>query len=665
MSRQFLTGLNLNKNELLNARIQNLANAPSSPVAGQIYYNTGDNTLRYWNGTAWLTLAQGGSVTDAINNAINALDTDDIEEGSSNLYYTTARAKTDAAALLTGASLTNITITGDGDGLTITAENGVADSDTDDLTEGSTNLYFTDSRAVTAVETAATSADTANKIVKRDGFGNFAANEVTFNAVNVGDAGYVSDEGTTLAIEATTGNALSLGGATGVTIGSTGGDITLSPDGNVHVNASVIATGNVEGSQATFGGATPNADGGLYVRKSDDSLVLSVDATAAIVDINGTLKVGPSYTSIEISDDGSGNGVVYAPNNNLLLQSDNGNAGVYLGTAVSDNRVVAQGAEQTLTNKTLGTGTVLGADLDANSNKIINVATPTANTDAANKAYVDSTAQGLDVKASVHAATTTAGTLATSFENGDTVDGHTLSTGDRILIKNQADPKENGIYVVNASGAPTRAADADTDGELTKGSFVFVENGSQASTGWVLSTLTGALDATGSSRLFTQFSGAGLITAGNGLTKTGNTLDVVGTADRITVGADSVDIASTYEGQTSIVTVGTITTGTWNGTTIAIENGGTGATTAAGARANLGAVTKYAVNNPALTATSGSVSWVVTHNLGTEDVIVQLKDISSKELVEVDVDITTNNTVTLSWVSGNVVDDSYRVVVIG
>jgi hypothetical protein len=82
----------------------------------------------------------------------DALDTDDVEEGSANLYFTASRAKTSAAELLTGASLTNITITGTGAGLTITAENGVADSDTDDLEEGSTNLYFTDVRAVDALE---------------------------------------------------------------------------------------------------------------------------------------------------------------------------------------------------------------------------------------------------------------------------------------------------------------------------------------------------------------------------------------------------------------------------------------------------------------------------------------------------------------------------------
>jgi hypothetical protein len=95
--------------------------------------------------------AQTAAQTFATN-AINALDTDDIEEGATNLYFESGRAKTAAAELLTGATLTNIQITGNGSGLTITAENGVADSDTDDLEEGSTNLYFTNARAVSALE---------------------------------------------------------------------------------------------------------------------------------------------------------------------------------------------------------------------------------------------------------------------------------------------------------------------------------------------------------------------------------------------------------------------------------------------------------------------------------------------------------------------------------
>jgi hypothetical protein len=92
------------------------------------------------------------AVGGTIGNQIDLLTTDDIEEGSNNLYFTTERARDGAAALLTSAVLSNITITGSGDGLVITAENGVADSDTDDLTEGATNLYFTDARAVSALE---------------------------------------------------------------------------------------------------------------------------------------------------------------------------------------------------------------------------------------------------------------------------------------------------------------------------------------------------------------------------------------------------------------------------------------------------------------------------------------------------------------------------------
>ena len=99
----------------------------------------------------YASTAQNNAQTFATN-AINGLDTDDIEEGAANLYHTDARAKSSAAALLTGATLTNITITGSGSGLTITAENGVADSNTDQLTEGTTNKYFTDARARTAVD---------------------------------------------------------------------------------------------------------------------------------------------------------------------------------------------------------------------------------------------------------------------------------------------------------------------------------------------------------------------------------------------------------------------------------------------------------------------------------------------------------------------------------
>ena len=98
------------------------------------------------------------AVAGDISSAIDAIDTDDIEEGTTNLYFSNTRAKDAAADLLTSATLENITITGSGAGLTITAENGVADSDTDDLIEGTTNLYFTNARAQAAVASDITAA---------------------------------------------------------------------------------------------------------------------------------------------------------------------------------------------------------------------------------------------------------------------------------------------------------------------------------------------------------------------------------------------------------------------------------------------------------------------------------------------------------------------------
>ena len=199
----------------------------------------------------------------------------------------------------------------------------------------------------------------------------------------------------------------------------------------------------------------------------------------------------------------------------------------------------------------------------------LQVGEPTQAGDVVTKQYLDGVSQGLDIKESVRAATTAAGTLASDFENGDTLDGVTLATGDRILIKDQADGSENGIYVVAASGAPARASDFDSDADVTAGAFCFVTEGTtNGDNGFVLTTNDDiTLDTT--SLTFTQFTGVGQINAGDGMTKTGNTLNVVGTTDRIDVSADAVDISANYVGQTSITTLGTISTGTWNGTSIA------------------------------------------------------------------------------------------------
>jgi hypothetical protein len=351
------------------------------------------------------------------------------------------------------------------------------------------------------------------------------------------------------------------------------------------------------------------------------------------------------------------------------------------------------------------------ASVSLNSQKITGLADPTEAQDAATKAYVDAARTGLDVKASVRVATTANITLSGT----QTIDGVAVIAGNRVLVKNQSTASENGIYDVAAS-TWARSADANTSAEVTSGMFTFVTEGTaNDNSGWVLTTNDPiTLDTT--NLTFAQFSGAGSIEAGDGLTKTGSTLNAVGTTDRISVSSDAIDIASTYAGQSTITTVGTIATGTWNGTaiavanggtgattltgflvgngtsavtasatiagtaitgdisgnagnvtgTVAIANGGTGATTAAGAKTNLGFTTKYAVNNTTLTPSSGIVTFTVTHNLATTDVVVSLKDLGTNEMVEADVVTTNGNVVTISFnAATTVAADSYRAVVIG
>jgi len=283
-----------------------------------------------------------------------------------------------------------------------------------------------------------------------------------------------------------------------------------------------------------------------------------------------------------------------------------------------------------------GTGHV-----SVNNARIENLANPENPQDAATKAYVDSATQGLHIHATVKAAT--GATLATitggsvTYSNGTdgvgatltlgtaltALDNYNLQNGDRILVKNQATAAHNGIYTWATGGTVlTRATDFDSAAEIAGGDFVFVDNGDNyGNTGWVCAdeVNTVGTDAVN----WIQFSGAGtylagtglvldgstfninlatnsglLITsdelqvnstiAGNGLTFSNGVIAVGGTSDRISVTSDAIDIASTYVGQNSITTLGTITSGTWNGTTIAIANGGTGATNTTDARANLG-----------------------------------------------------------------------------
>lgn len=251
-----------------------------------------------------------------------------------------------------------------------------------------------------------------------------------------------------------------------------------------------------------------------------------------------------------------------------------------------------------------------------NSQKITGLATPTAGTDAANKNYVDDAVAGLSWKNEVRVATTTSGTLASSFANGQTVDGTVLATGDRILIKDQSTQTENGIYTVNSSGAPTRATDADSAGEIN-GAAVFVTNGTaNQGTRWVCN-VTGTITLGSTNITFVQFAGGQTYTAGNGLTLNTNDFNV-GAGTGITVAADSVAI------DTAVV------------------------------------VRKYAAN----IGDGSTTAIAVTHSLNTLDTIAEVFTVSDGTKVICDVTHTSVNVTTFTFAVAPT-SNQYRVVIHG
>jgi hypothetical protein len=263
------------------------------------------------------------------------------------------------------------------------------------------------------------------------------------------------------------------------------------------------------------------------------------------------------------------------------------------------------------------------ASVNLNSQRIINLADPTAATDGATKQYVDGLIAGLSWKDTVKLASTANAALTGNIS----IDGVTTAAGDRILLKNQTAPAENGIWIASAT-AWTRATDADIEADLLNAA-VFVSAGTtNADTAWVMST--NAPITVGTTGLtWVQFAGAGTYTAGNGLTLTGNVLDV-GAGTGITVAADSVAVDLTV-----------IATQTY------VNNAVTGM------------AKKFAA---ALTGTASPET--VTHNLNTRDVMVMvLNGASPYTAVEVDWDATTVNSVTIRY--NPTLGAGYRAVVVG
>lgn len=266
--------------------------------------------------------------------------------------------------------------------------------------------------------------------------------------------------------------------------------------GDITTSGSVSTLATVNSNVGTFASVTVNGKGLVTAATALSGDATTSGATITLATVNASPQAD-QFRKVTVN----GKGLVTA--SSAVSSSD-------ITTALGFTPVNKAGdTMNSAANLTFtGGGTVTG------------LPTPTNGTDATNKNYVDAAVAGLSWKQAVRVATTVNGTLATAFANGQTVDGVTLVTGDRILIKNQTTQTENGIYIVTA-GTPTRSTDADTGAELV-GATAFVDQGTtNASTGWTQTTDAPITIGT-SNIVFVQFSGSGSYTAGTGLTLTGN-----------------------------------------------------------------------------------------------------------------------------------------------
>lgn len=624
MARLFVTSINLNKNELQNARIQNLSSNPSSPVAGQIYFNTTDKELRTYDGTQWVgsgTILYGntasrptaskaglvyadtttgtfyldngtswlqiGANAKDITDAINALNTDDIEEGLTNKYYTSERAKQEAAELLVNSTQTNISITKDGNNdLTITAENGVADSTTDDLDEGINNLYFTEERAQDAVGNSV-----GTGLTYTDSTGEIKVTPNTYD--NYGSAATAESNAKTYA-DGLAGNYDPAGSAA-----------------TAQSNAEIFATGEVSDHNAlTTGvhGVTGDIVGTTDIQNLSNKTFLGTITLKSAGGAGGTSNTIDVDNSTGVVTLSSGYGININATGDIILSPT---GGAYVGSAIAANEIVTQ------------------ADIQALSS-------------------------GLNWKAAVNLRVASNIDLTQDFV-GVVIDGHDAlditDVGYRILVTGQSTDTENGIYELYADSTLLKARrpqDAAIYSELV-GAAVFVMEGTQfGATSWVQ---TNHYITSFAGQIWSQFSGQGTYTGSDSIYLDGTSFSVIADATR----GLGLDVDGVF------AKLGNGVQFDGNGDIEVLA--GTGFDTSTG---TLQFAAGYGLRKISTTmGNNADTSFNIDHNFQTRQVTVQVFQASSPyAMVEADIERPTIDRVVVKFATAPAVGE-YEVVVIG
>ena len=510
--------------------------------------------------------------------------------------------------------------------------------------------YFTD------IIDGATNANTANKLVKRDGSGNFSAGTITANLS--GNASTASSAaawttGRTITIDGDVdGSATGVDGSgdvtitttmdsTGVSAGSYGSstaipNITVDAKGRITAaSTSSITTSftltDGSNSETIAGGNTLTVTAGEGI----DAVVGSTDTlTISGEDASSSNKGIASFGG----DFSVSSGAVSLANNSITIGSD----AVALGATRTDiNGLTSLDVDNLTLDANAITSTDSNGNIELSPNGTGTVVVPASyearsgfsSQSLVNKAYVDSVTSGLSVKTPVKVATT--GNLTATYNNGAgtltgttnfalSVDGVTVSVNDRILVKDQSTAAQNGFYKVTATGSGsaafvlTRTPDADAASELVAGAFAFVEEGTaNADNGYVLST-DGAVTLGTTAINFEQFSGAGQISAGDGLAKTGNSLSLNVDDSSIEINADTARVKAL--GVTNAMLAGSIANAKLSNSSVTINSN----SLALGASLTLdtddigeGSTNEYFTNTKARAALSVTSSTGLTYNNST------------------------------------------------